>query len=366
MNVNLFNILMILGSAQGVFISALLYFSPQYRKTSNLFLSILVLTISVQNISNSLIDIGFSEVEYWPLSWTLLIPFSLKYFVTCLIKPTHRLSRKDYLLLSPFALQLAFKLAIYCSFLFDINSILNNVELIQKIMISFELIALIWCLAVAIHSIKALNRYQQLLTQNFSNLEGKSLSWLRNTLVATLVICCFWGITFGYHIYVQELSYFSYLNWISIALITYWLAYSIIARRNIFEAQNFDKTEVQDAGKRLPEKSEEHYQKILKLMTDESLYREEKLNMDMLSERLQLSNGYVSQIINQKTGKNFFEFINEYRVKEVIRKMQDANFNHFSLLGIALDSGFTSKSTFNDVFKRITGLTPSAYQKQLK
>ncbi len=354
---------MILGSAQGILIAAILALSPQFRRSSNTFLSLLVLTISVQNISNSLIDIGFLQVEYWPLSWTLLVPFSLKYFIKCLIEPNYRLVKKDFLLLGPYAIQITFKVAIFFVYLTAKSFVLSYVEAIKLVMISFEILALVWSLTIVIRSIKNLNNYEDKLVQNFSNLEGKSLKWLKNTLIATLVICCIWGLTFGYHIYFQELSNISYFNWISIALITYWLAYSIIARRNLFEAPNFQTATIE---KKLPKKTDDYYNSILKLMTDESLYKVEKLSMDMLSQRLQLSNGYISQIINQKTGKNFFEFVNEYRVQEVIRKMQDEKFSHFSLLGLALDSGFTSKSTFNDVFKKITGLTPSAYLKQLK
>ncbi|MEL6256529.1 MAG: helix-turn-helix domain-containing protein [Bacteroidota bacterium] len=80
---------------------------------------------------------------------------------------------------------------------------------------------------------------------------------------------------------------------------------------------------------------------------------------------MKLSNGYLSQIINQKEGKNFFDFINGYRVEEVKRNLADPNFDHFSILGIGLEAGFKSKSTFNAVFKKMTGHTPTAYKKLL-
>ena len=99
-------------------------------------------------------------------------------------------------------------------------------------------------------------------------------------------------------------------------------------------------------------------------MEEEHLYRDATLDMEMLSGRLELSKGYVSQIINQKEGKNFFEFINHYRVNDVKSKIGNTKFKHLSLLGIALEAGFSSKSTFNAAFKKITGLTPSAFQKQ--
>lgn len=355
---------MLLGSLQGLIVSLLLAINPQYKKKSNFFLSVLVLTISVQNISNGLIDIGYEFIEYWPLSWTLLVPFSLRYFVICLIDSSYKVKVADYRFLIPFGAQFSFKVLVFILFLIDKNLVFDNESIIQKAMISFELVAVIWCFYVVVGLLRKLGSYEENLVKNFSSIEGKSLSWLKNTLIAVLVIWVFWTFTFAFHIVVQELDYLSYLNWISIALITYWIAYSIIIRRKVFEAPSFvSDQDASDGQKKLPIRSAEHYAKIISLMKDDYLYRQSDLSMDMLAEKMGLSNGYVSQIINQKEGKNFFEFINGYRVEEVMKKMEDPKFAHFSLLGIALDSGFTSKSTFNAVFKKIASMTPSEYQK---
>ena len=85
--------------------------------------------------------------------------------------------------------------------------------------------------------------------------------------------------------------------------------------------------------------------------------------MDTLAEKMDLSNGYLSKIINQKEGKNFYEFINTYRIKAVKRNLNTPTYSHYSILGIGLEAGFKSKSTFNAVFKKMTGMTPSAYKK---
>lgn len=71
----------------------------------------------------------------------------------------------------------------------------------------------------------------------------------------------------------------------------------------------------------------------------------------------------LSRVINEKFGCNFFDFINGYRVNEIKRKLNDPAFDNLSLLGIAYDCGFNSKSAFNRIFKKMTGLTPSEYKK---
>jgi AraC-like DNA-binding protein len=69
-------------------------------------------------------------------------------------------------------------------------------------------------------------------------------------------------------------------------------------------------------------------------------------------------------VLNEKHGKNFFTFINEYRVKDVISRFGNPENDKFTILAIAYDSGFNSKTTFNSIFKSQTGMTPSQYREK--
>src|SRR5258708_25402324 len=70
--------------------------------------------------------------------------------------------------------------------------------------------------------------------------------------------------------------------------------------------------------------------------------------------------------MNVALGKNFNDFINEYRIREVARKMQDPAYDRITLLGIAYDCGFNSKTTFNRAFRQMTGKSPAEYKNYLK
>ncbi|MGW8123601.1 helix-turn-helix domain-containing protein [Roseivirga echinicomitans] len=105
--------------------------------------------------------------------------------------------------------------------------------------------------------------------------------------------------------------------------------------------------------------------KVSRYMTTEQPYLDADLTLPKLAEDLGVSTHHLSQIINDVHGKNFFNFINAYRVEEVKRKIQDPAFDNYSLLGIAFDSGFNSKSAFNRVFKNTTGTTPSRFRDSL-
>src|SRR6185312_15630035 len=95
-------------------------------------------------------------------------------------------------------------------------------------------------------------------------------------------------------------------------------------------------------------------------------YQDPELSLSSLAEKLDLSPHELSRIINTAIKKSFTDFINEYRVGEVIKKMQEPANDNITLLGIAYNSGFNSKSTFNRIFKEMKGKSPAEYKSNLK
>ncbi len=106
-----------------------------------------------------------------------------------------------------------------------------------------------------------------------------------------------------------------------------------------------------------------YHQRLLTLMEQKKPYLNGDLNAAELAELLRISVNHLSQILNQEQHQNFFDFVNSYRVEEVKVKMKDERFSHLTLLALALESGFNSKSSFNTVFKKLTGEPPSKYLK---
>jgi ABC-type antimicrobial peptide transport system permease subunit/AraC-like DNA-binding protein len=95
-------------------------------------------------------------------------------------------------------------------------------------------------------------------------------------------------------------------------------------------------------------------------------YQDPELSLASLAEKLAIHPHELSRIINTVLKKNFNEFINEYRVGEVARKMQDPSYDHLTLWAIAFDSGFNSKATFNRTFRQMTGKNPAEYKSDRK
>jgi AraC-like DNA-binding protein len=101
------------------------------------------------------------------------------------------------------------------------------------------------------------------------------------------------------------------------------------------------------------------------LMSAEKPYSDPDLSLLKLADQLNITTNQLSQIINQFHQKNFYDFVNSYRVEEVKKRLINGDVKHTTLLGIALDAGFNSKATFNRFFKKHTGQTPSEYLKGL-
>lgn len=96
------------------------------------------------------------------------------------------------------------------------------------------------------------------------------------------------------------------------------------------------------------------------------LYEDPELSLVSLSAKLNIHPHELSRIINTGLGKNFSDFINEFRVREITRNMQDPTYNKLTLAGMAYESGFNSERTFHRVFKEMTGRTPAEYKNSLR
>jgi AraC-like DNA-binding protein len=115
----------------------------------------------------------------------------------------------------------------------------------------------------------------------------------------------------------------------------------------------------------LKEKQAEKYlDKLINVMETGKPYLDRDLSIQDLSAITGIPRHHITQVLNERHGKNFFTFINEYRVKEVISRFSDPANNNFTILAIAYDSGFNSKTTFNSIFKAQTGVTPSEFREK--
>lgn len=375
---SIFSIITLLGSLQGFLLCILFVSSKRFYRKSNRYLVLLIFAISMTSLFNAFQEIQLSKVypavAFCIGSWSLLIPFALYYFIQYLINPEYRFQKIDYWITFLSCLQLFDQVGAFVWYLIASESVYfywKSQLVIDRII---EIIGATFCLVVIISSVKKLNQYEAKLSNQYAHLNPKGLNWLKNSFIYTGILWLLWVIPLSYYTIIGSINpWFFYPLELGLAFIIYWLGYSIYFQKNIFESidlslqsENIILKTSEKKPVELSDKTEEHYQKLLKLMEEDKIYQNEDLNMSLLAEKMNLSNGYLSQIINQKEGKSFFDFVNHYRIEEVKNLFQNPDYNHFSILGIASEAGFKSKSTFNAVFKKSTGQTPSAFRKQVQ
>lgn len=103
-------------------------------------------------------------------------------------------------------------------------------------------------------------------------------------------------------------------------------------------------------------------EKVAHAIAVEKMYRNPELTLTDLANQLGTNPSILSKIINRSFGKNFNDFVNEYRVLEVKEKLANPNNAHLTIMSLAYDAGFNSKATFNRAFKKFTGDSPKSYQ----
>jgi AraC-like DNA-binding protein len=125
-----------------------------------------------------------------------------------------------------------------------------------------------------------------------------------------------------------------------------------------------EKTRSRRTGGLTDAKIEEIVGKINAVMEQEKLYQEPELTLQQLANRLELPTYQLSQAINEGMNKNFYDLINSYRVEEAKRLLLADKNQKYTILSVGFEAGFNSKTTFNTVFKKFTGLTPTDFREK--
>lgn len=222
---------------------------------------------------------------------------------------------------------------------------------------------LVWNIALLSLSIRHYRRYRLWLDDNYSDSERIKFDWLRTFLYFFTAVVVLGAIFDFTNSFIKKLSYIQIFYFeLVLAFATYALAVAGYLRSKTIEP-TFDPALEEESATPAAEKDIEPLKSRLEqLMRDEKLYREPNLTLADIARRLAVNSSLVSAAINGGFGKNFNDFVNEYRIDEVKSRLRDGAAQESTLLAVALDSGFNSKATFNRAFKKFTGVAPREFQ----
>ncbi|WP_299207591.1 helix-turn-helix domain-containing protein [uncultured Dokdonia sp.] len=148
-----------------------------------------------------------------------------------------------------------------------------------------------------------------------------------------------------------------------VAFLFYFIAYKLLSKTQDI-LPKIEVSKYKNSNLSLP-LIEEYKSSLITAMEDDKLYLNGKLSIHDVSEKLHIPRQYISEVLNIHMNTNFQDFINTYRVEEFVQRLKNDQNNHFTLLAIATDVGFNSKSSFNAIFKKFKGLTPTQFKKSL-
>jgi len=187
------------------------------------------------------------------------------------------------------------------------------------------------------------------------------LRWLKKLTIAySLVALVFLGIVVYTSITVFYTAYGNFIYAMALGGLIYTIAFQALSDSYSLNPV-FDKRYKSIKIKQQTE--EELLNRILYFFEQEKIFMNPDLRIDMLAQKTEAKPNIVSKVINKRLGKSFSEAVNYYRIEEVKKRMDDPKFDHHSIFGIAMEVGFTSKSAFNETFKKLNGITPSQYVK---
>jgi AraC-like DNA-binding protein len=161
------------------------------------------------------------------------------------------------------------------------------------------------------------------------------------------------------------------LLFLVLTVLIYWFTYKMISRSKVFfgpEASvvslNFQRSPKYAHSSLKIEEADRIELQLGKMMADERLYLDSSLTIDSLALKLSTTRHYLSQVLNERLKKTYADYLNELRLAESRKRLSDPSNYRFTIAAVALDSGFSSVSSFNDVFKKRYGITPSKFRDQ--
>ncbi|MDB5090358.1 MAG: macB 15 [Mucilaginibacter sp.] len=345
----------------------LLWFSKEVNRAANRFLALAILIIVFWMVWVLGIDIGlgayFPRWSWLPLQSSLILGPLIFFYVLKITRPAYKFRWKDLLHFSPLLLQQGV-LVLEVKESIRTGAATYDTLIFKELNPVLQLLTFISVITYLYWSHRLIERFYQRLKFTGGDRYRRELRWLHNLLIGFGLLWLMW-IPFtasDYFYYHYKLSVHAYYPlYLLLAVTGIWMAATAFLRQEagvlVAPAPSLKPP--------LPGEMKQRGIWLKKAMQAGLYYQDPELSLSLLAQKLELTTHELSRIINTVFKKSFNDFINEYRVREVIGKMQDPANDHLTLMGIAYDSGFNSPSTFHRAFKEMTGKTPAEYKKEL-
>ncbi len=367
MSFQFIDLILVIGISQGIFLATSLHLLQNKNKEANRSLS-LVLLMAVLMLFGRIAGHRMDVEWLWRIAifadTTILLFGPLIYLyvrrLTFMERPKYRLSIVHYI---PAMVHVSFCLWVVSHDQMGFETLVQN----PAIRISFFIVEAAGLLSFTYYMVRSFlsnKAYRNAEKQQLSHIQGiGTFLWVFLGALAVLNLLWWYSFLNGYFLKLPT-PFINYeLIWISTPVFIYVVGYFSLRQPEIFRITPIAKKPVEKS--RLTVIEIQQLQKRLDFfMEEEKVFLQQDITLKNLSEKINTSPNNLSWLLNQVYELSFYDFINSRRVKEYILRIEKGEHQRITLLGLAYEVGFNSKTTFNKVFKQQMGVTPSAFVKQ--
>lgn len=358
MELSFLEIFVLIGIIHSFILGCIILSSKFFRSKETFYLGISLIIISITGLNNWFWDlnqhpfiISISDL----FLWQFLYPVTFYFYFLSASKKKLRKNHKYFIFYLPFIFLSFLNIVISLDTVFNLYQIpvIDNTTSLFYKLVSF--------LSIVFPVIMLLLSYKHI----FKNQLDTNYKWLKLLWVFVSFLIVYSIVLEGFRFLFGEKKSLTYL-WVAASILIYWLIYIGLFKfrlsnekfiiRQILNSKNVVVT-------RKDIQQNQYMMELERMIREEKIHHNPYLSRDIVAQKLEISSGYLSQLINTTFGKNFSEYINFYRIKDIKKMILDPEFNKYSLLAIGLEAGFQSKTTFYTAFKKETGITPSNFKK---
>ncbi|WP_421807661.1 helix-turn-helix domain-containing protein [Flagellimonas sp.] len=361
-------ILLAIGSIQGLIYGFILLNSTKHNRLANRILAIILLLLSYRLSIQIMRLFGLGYYDGWyyimiDISW---VYGALIYFYTkAQTQSNYKFSRKDWIHFLPVTIQ------IFCSVFVRLQNLYwdGTKESLSwlgyygyVVWMNNSTIYIVASILIIVYAYKS----QKLLNSVNEKFEISStkLAWIKRIIKSFLIyfslvlfvllvdLVIYKSANDGSYFYFTRFYYYPFF--IGIAIITYWIGVEGFSRRNDPELTIKTIINPEDL-----ERLKDISRMLENAMENDKLFKDQELSLNSIAEQLNIKPYLISKSLSEVYNKRFNDFVNEYRVKEVQSLLRDSSNSKYTLLSLAMDAGFNSKSSFNRAVKKQLGILPS-------
>ncbi len=369
--------LLIGGVIQGFGFNLVTLFIKKKFSKVIIFLNLIVLFISLNNLQRSLADSNFFDFSFLlkqlQIPWYVLVVPIFYAFTAHFLRIENKV--KDFIKITIFifVLEIILRLCLISYVYYEVPD--RDASLIQEYTNIEEIFNLTYSLFLFLNACLLVFRKNKLLE---FILEYDDLSFLKWFIRLGSIVIVFWILAVVLW-NVFSIDYYDLLRLASSAFL-YWIGYQGFYKYNVVEDRIFLRRQI-DSDQVLisasssvhsenqkdaffNEKHQKDFDKTKNHIINNKLYLDPLLSMEVIADELGMSKSYISKLINSYSNYNFSDFVNSLRVEQAKKFLSDNEFSQYTIVAIGLECGFNSKSTFYSAFKKFTSESPSTFRDQ--